>query len=158
MLTIEKILATVTAVKLAREKSDQARRRYALTLTFECEADDAAELAPEDHLQETFWDADGLPQLTGLYPLRPAAPVPNCAVEIRDSLSAALALEAVDVTKIRITPKLGHTAKVECTLAGVLNDPRPVADRFWRLLDVPTEISIKARQIAIDWQERDQAA
>ena len=150
MLDLEKVLATITKISLKRDKDDESRRRYSLTMQFECAADEAADLSPDVEFLTTFWDDEGDPTLTALFPLHIENCLMNCRVSIADSLGEGLELTATDVRKIKIVPLRANRARVQANVEGVLNDARPLGDRLWRLLGVPTETDIRQNQSALD--------
>lgn len=151
MLEIEKTAAKVKSVKISRAagiSTEEARRTFAVRVAFTTTAEVASELAPTEDLRAHFWDRNGVPLMPSLWPLRVRSLLQNVAVKIYDSLAIeALELEACDLGKVEITPKLAGAALVELTIKGVTPEWAPgLGDRLWNMIGTPISLSAQAKQ------------
>jgi hypothetical protein len=153
MLTIDPTLASITAIRLSKEKTADARRKYKITLLIVLPTTVIADLSPDPELTGTFWNGNGEPQLSNLYPLHINEPIRNVRAKFHDRLKpgAGLELDGADITAITVEPRNEGRGLVEITIEGIHeNGAIDAGDRLWRMIGVPTEVSIAARQFTID--------
>ena len=149
MLTIEPTLSTITAIKLGKEKSSDARRRYQIKLIIALETAAIADLSPDPEFTGTFWNGNGEPQLQNLYPLHINEPIRNVSLKFDDRVKAAagLALEGADIAAITVDPQQNGRGLVTMTIEGIHEGGAiDAGDRLWRMVGVPTHVTIKAKQ------------